>query len=202
MRLISLPASLVFGLGLAALLSGCNSLQPCSTNAEYQKAQDRPRLQMPAGVPGSEKLGGGTIIPPPAKETAKLDPPPKCLDEPPPFFGPRKDVASDSVEAAVGAWAAGWAARNPDAVASMYSARFQAPEGGAGPYLDQRRQEVATGQPPAPKLEEVSVTAAGPDRRVVTFVQRFGDKPIRKELTLQREPQGWRIVAERTLEAR
>jgi hypothetical protein len=185
------------------LLTGCNTLRPCSTeNAEYQTAQDRPRLQMPAGVPGSEKLGGGMIIPPPAKETAKLDPPPKCLDEPPSFFARGKAVASDSVEAAVNAWAAAWAARNSDAVASMYSSQFQPPAGGEWPHIDHQRQEAAAGQPPAPKLEEVSVTAAGPDRRVVTFVQHFGDNAMRKELTLQRESQGWRIVAERTLEER
>jgi hypothetical protein len=34
----------------------------------------------------------------------------------------------------------------------------------------------------------------------VTFVQRFGDNAVRKELTLVHEPAGWRIVAERTLE--
>ena len=40
----------------------------------------------------------------------------------------------------------------------------------------------------------------GGDRRVVTFVQRFGDGGLRKELTLVREAAGWRIVSERTLE--
>jgi len=35
---------------------------------------------------------------------------------------------------------------------------------------------------------------------VVTFVQRFGDGALRKELTLVREPAGWRIVSERTIE--
>jgi hypothetical protein len=35
---------------------------------------------------------------------------------------------------------------------------------------------------------------------VVTFVQRFGDGGLRKELTLVREAAGWRIVSERTLE--
>jgi hypothetical protein len=46
----------------------------------------------------------------------------------------------------------------------------------------------------------VNVTTVGADKRVVTFVQRFGDDRVRKELTLAREKQGWRIVSERTLE--
>ena len=182
------------------LLSGCSSTTyTCSGNGEYLSAKDRPRLQMPAGVAASEKLEGGLVIPPPPQATAKLDPAPKCLDEPPSYFGPRKEVAADSVEATVNSWAAAWAAKNAEAVAGLYSQQFQATEGGAGPFLEQRRQEVATGNAPAPKLEEMNVLVAGNDRRVVTFVQRFGDSEVRKELTLKRETPGWRIVAERTL---
>jgi hypothetical protein len=44
------------------------------------------------------------------------------------------------------------------------------------------------------------VTPSGADRRVVTFVQRFGEGAVRKELTLVRDGATWRIVAERTLE--
>ena len=73
---------------------------------------------------------------------------------------------------------------------------------GLGRTSTDQRQEEAAGKPPAPSVDDISVTAAGPDRRVVTFVQRFGDDAVRKELTLQREAQGWRIVAERTLEKR
>jgi hypothetical protein len=200
MRPFSLPAPIHAGLAVVALLSGCSSTTyTCRGNEEYLKAHDRPRLQMPEGVAGSEKLGGGLVVPPPPQETTKLDPPPKCLDEPPAYFGPRKEVAADSVEATVNSWAAAWAAKNTDAVAGLYSQQFQGPEGGAGPFLEQRRQEVATGNAPAPKLEEMNVLVAGADRRIVTFVQRFGDSAVRKELTLKREPQGWRIVAERTL---
>ena len=67
-------------------------------------------------------------------------------------------------------------------------------------YLARRRQQVTTGKAPAAKLDEMNVTVVGADRRIVTFVQRFGDNAVRKELTLLRETQGWRIVAERTLE--
>jgi len=55
---------------------------------------------------------------------------------------------------------------------------------------------------PLPDLlvEEITVTQQGTDRRVVTFVQVFGDDRVRKELTLVREGQNWRIVSERTTE--
>jgi hypothetical protein len=83
----------------------------------------------------------------------------------------------------------------------MYSPSFQSSgEGGSEAFLEQRRQQIETGRPPEPKLEEVTVSAAGADRRVVTFVQRFGEGAVRKEMTLVREGGIWRIVAERTLE--
>jgi hypothetical protein len=83
----------------------------------------------------------------------------------------------------------------------MYSANFQATgEGGRGAFIEQRRQQVETGRAPDAKLEELEINATGGDRRVVTFVQRFGEGAVRKELTLVREGGVWRIVAERTLE--
>jgi hypothetical protein len=98
-------------------------------------------------------------------------------------------------------WAWAWASRKADAVLQMYSPDFQATgEGGLPAFLEQRRQQVETGRSPEPKLEDVVVTASGTDRRVVTFVQRFGEGGVRKELTLEREGVLWRIVAERTLE--
>jgi hypothetical protein len=42
----------------------------------------------------------------------------------------------------------------------------------------------------------MKVEPDGPDRRIVTFVQRFGANSLRKELTLVRESGSWRIVAE------
>jgi hypothetical protein len=200
MRLMSSPAPLLSALSAALLLAGCGTTNPCGGNVAYLQAQDRPRLQMPEGVAGSERLAGGMIIPPAAPDAAQLDPPPKCLDEPPSFFG-RKGVVADSAEEAVNAWAAAWAARQPDAVVAMYSPRFEAPDAaGSGVFLDQRRQQVTSGKPPEARLDDVAVTTVGADRRIVTFVQRFGDNAVRKELTLMREGDAWRITAERTLD--
>jgi hypothetical protein len=202
MRLIPSPVSLFPALAIVVLVTGCGTSNPCKiSNPAYVSARDRPRLQMPDGVPGSERLStGGLVIPSVAPDTAKLDPAPRCLDEPPSFFG-RKGVAADSAEEAVNAWAAAWASRKPDAVAAMYSPQFQAVgEGGSSAFLEERRQQVGSGKTPEARLEDMSVTAVGADRRIVTFVQRFGDDAVRKELTLLREANGWRIAAERTLD--
>lgn len=197
MPLTSLRSVSLAGLCVLAL-AGCGTPRACFDNMDYQGAQDRPRLQMPEGVPGSERIAPLAI--PTVGETAKLDPQPRCIDEPPSYFG-RRGVAADPAEEAVNAWAAAWAGQQPDAVLQLYSPSFEAPgEGGSAAYLDQRRQQVTGGRAPAARLEDVSVTTVGADKRVVTFVQRFGDDRVRRELTLVKESNGWRIVAERTLE--
>jgi hypothetical protein len=186
------------GLTLTAL-TGCATSNPCGDNPEYLTAQERPRLEMPEGLSGSERLGGGMNIPPAAPDPAKLDPAPKCLDQPPAYFGP-KAVMAGSVEEAVYVWAAAWANRKPDQVAAFYSPQFEsAGSGGATAYIEDLRQQVASGAAPDARLEELKTKDAGTDRKVVTFVQRFGKNGYVKELTLAKDAQGWRIVAEQTL---
>jgi hypothetical protein len=191
--------------GLAlALLGGCGTTGSCRTgNQDYLAARERPRLQMPEGVTGSERLGGTALVIPAVSPTpAELDPPPLCLDEPPGFFRRVAAPAAGSPEAAVNAWAMAWAGRKADQVAAFYAPGFETQQaGGATAYVEQRKQQVTSGAAPEPRLEEVRTASQGADRAVVTFVQRFGDDTVRKELTLQRDPQGWRIVAERTLES-
>jgi hypothetical protein len=189
--------------GLALTLAGCGTTNPCKTgNQDYLQARERPRLQMPEGVSGSERLGGSVLVIPPVAPTPdKLDPAPRCLDEPPGFFRRTGSAVSGSPEEAVSVWATAWAGRKADQVAAFYSPTFQTGEsGGAAAFIEQRRQQVTSGKAPDPRLDEIQTTTQGRDRAVVTFVQRFGDNAVRKELTLQRDPQGWRIVAERTLE--
>jgi hypothetical protein len=194
LRLLVLP-----GMALAAL-TGCATQNPCGDDPEYLAARERPRLEMPEGVTGSERLGGGMNIPPAAPDPAKLDPAPKCLDQPPAYFGP-KAVMAGSVEEAVYVWGSAWANRKPDQVASFYSPQFESSEqGGAAAYIEGVRQQVASGAAPNARLEELKTKDAGPDRKVVTFVQRFGKDAYLKELTLAKDAQGWRIVAERTLQ--
>jgi hypothetical protein len=82
LRLLVLP-----GLACLAALTGCSTTNPCGGNMDYLTARDRGRLQLPEGVTGSERLGGGTamVIPPVSDDPEKLDPPPQCLDQPPPY---------------------------------------------------------------------------------------------------------------------
>lgn len=185
-----------------ASVAGCSSDSPtraCDGNTEYLTAVERPPLQLPPEITPTERMQP-LAIPPVDPNPTVLDPLPRCLDQPPRFFA-RKGTVADPAEEVVRAWNSAWAARQPDAVIGNYSSTFQVPgAAGSAEFLNQREQQVATGPVPDAKLEDVTVTSAGPDRRVVTFTQRFGDGAIRKELTLVKEPAGWRIVSERTIE--
>jgi hypothetical protein len=197
---LTLPRLLALAIPLA-ILAGCSSTstRSCGGDAEYLQAVERPPIKLPPEVTPTERIQP-MLIPPVDPNPQKLDPQPPCLDEPPKFFARKAAVAADPAEEAVRIWAWAWASRKADTVIQLYSPDFEATgEGGAAAFLEQRRQQIETGRPPEPKLEEVTVTTPGPDRRVVTFVQRFGEGAIRKELTLALEGQLWRIVAERTL---
>ena len=196
---LTLPRLLLLALPLAAL-AGCSttSSRSCGADTDYLQAVERPPIQLPPEVTPTERIQP-MQIPAVDPNPQKLDPMPRCLDEPPKFFA-RKAASTDPAEEAVRVWAWAWASRKADTVIQMYSPNFVATgEGGAAAFLEQRRQQIETGRPPEPKLEDVTVTAPGPDRRVVTFVQRFGEGAVRKELTLAFEGQLWRIVAERTI---
>jgi hypothetical protein len=192
-------------LALPITLAGCRSNPACSPDAEYRQAIDRPRLELPGTLSQSERMVP-LVIPPMQAEVGKLDPPPTCLDEPPPFYarkatGAAPSVAGDTAESVVETWNAAWSERRAPAVMQLYSPSFQPPGvAGSAEFLDQRREQIATGPAPAPKLEDVQVTAQTSDRRTVTFVQRFGSERLRKELILVREGGNWRIVSEQVLE--
>ena len=181
-------------------LAGCASRGPaCSGDTDYLQATERPPLQLPPEVTPTERLQP-LQIPPIDPEPDKLDPVPKCLDQPPSYFARKSATVEGSALDAVRAWAAAWSAGEVDAVMRVYSPSFQAPGvGGADTYLRLVRQQVETGQAPEAQLEDLTSTTVNADRRLVTFTQRFGDEAVRKELTMVREGDAWRIVAERTL---
>lgn len=126
-----------------------------------------------------------------------------CLDEPPSYFRSTGTVAR-SPEEVVASWGQAWANREADAVVALYSPTFTAPtdSSGAAAWLEQRREQVATGPVPDPMLSGIKVEPDGADRRIVTFVQKFGANSLRKELTLVRESGSWRIVQEKVAEVR
>lgn len=194
------PILLAPFVALAALvLAGCSSTPSCGGDDKYLKAQERPRLNLPPGVFGSERIQP-IVIPPASPDPQKLDPEPKCLDYPPQYFA-KKGPAQGSAEAAVRAWAAAWSERKADVVLQSYATDFQAPPGSAGAsaFLTEREEQVATGAAASPVVDDLTITVVGDDRRIATFTQTVGDQRVRRELTLQRDGQNWRIVAERTL---
>jgi hypothetical protein len=83
----SLRALALSGCALG-LLSGCSAFQKsCGGNQDYLAARERPPLVMPAGITGSERIGGQKLVVPAVSPTPdKLDPQPQCLDEPPGYF--------------------------------------------------------------------------------------------------------------------
>jgi hypothetical protein len=200
----SLRRAVLPGLACVVLLSGCATNNPCSVNTEYLAARDRPKLQLPEGVTGSERLSAGTTmnIPSAAPDAARLDPAPQCLDQPPPYAAMKKTAAapSSSAEETVKVWAAAWANGKPDQVAAFYSPQFESQaQGGAAAHIAGVKERVANGGLPDAQLEQLKAVDTASGRKVITFVQHFGDKSYEKELTLVPDPQGWRIVAERTL---
>jgi len=90
MNVLSVPPLRLLLLLLAAVvLAGCSTTQSCGDNQDYMTAQERPRLDLPPGVMTIEREAP-VVIPPVAPDPQKLDPQPRCLDFPPPFFAPRK----------------------------------------------------------------------------------------------------------------
>jgi hypothetical protein len=194
---------------LLLALAGCHSNPACSPDQEYMRAVDRPRLQLPGTLSQSERMAP-LVIPPPQAEVQKLDPQPRCIDEPPSYYARKATtagaagsaaMAADSAENVVNSWAANWADRNADGVLKLYSPSFQPPGvAGSAEFLDQRRGEITNGPPVSAKLDDIQVQAHSADRRTVTFVQKVGGDRVRRQLVLVREGGNWRIVSETTLE--
>jgi hypothetical protein len=86
------PMRLVLPALLLATLAGCGTTQSCGGNQDYLKARERPRLQLPPSLVASERVAP-IVIPAAAPDAQKLDPEPRCLDYPPPFFASKKPPA-------------------------------------------------------------------------------------------------------------
>ncbi|MBL8269962.1 MAG: hypothetical protein JNL55_26435 [Steroidobacter sp.] len=187
---------------LLPLLTACGGGKEvvCSEkNEPYLTSRNNVQLKVPDGMTQpnrSEALAIPESKPVTRKGTA-------CLDEPPSYFRSAGTTAR-SPEEVVASWAQAWANREADAVVALYSSTFTAPTDSAGSaaWLEQRREQVATGPVPDSVVEGLRVEPAGDDRRIVQFVQKFGTNSLRKELTLVREGASWRIVAEKVAEVK
>ena len=181
-----------------ALLTACGGhLQTvCREKDEpYTEAGDNGALKVPEGM-GQPNRSESLEIP--AKSDAPKTNIVHCLDEPPSYFRSTGTVAR-SPEEVVASWAQAWASREGDAVLELYSKNFVAPTDspGTAAWLEQRREQVATGTAPEPRIEKLRIEPDGEDRRIATFIQHFGRNSLRKELILVREAGSWRIVEEK-----
>lgn len=186
--------------GLAFLvLLGCGSNRTCENpKSEYRRAKEAPLLRVPEGMAQPDRAAA-LVVPPAAPQP----PQPErtgCLEDPPSYFGASGRIAR-TPEEVVASWAQAWADRDAEAVIALYSETFAAPtDVGRGPWLGERREQIATGPVPEPKLQDLQVRTESNDRRVVSFTQKFGTNVLHKELTLVREASSWRIVGERVLD--
>ncbi len=183
-----------------AFLAACGggSQAVCTEKDQpYMAARDNGPLKVPAGMAQPNRSESLEI--PEAKPAKNATT--RCLDEPPSYFRSTGTVAR-SPEEVVASWAQAWANREADAVLELYSKNFVAPTDspGSAAWLEQRREQVATGTPPEPRIEKLRIEPDGDDRRIATFVQRFGRNTLRKELVLVREAGSWRIVEEKVSE--
>jgi uncharacterized lipoprotein len=181
------------------LLAACGGSEPgCMDPKEpYLAARNNPQLQVPDGMTQPNRSEALAI---PADKSAanKAGQTASCLDAPPSYFRSTGTVAR-SPEEVVASWAQAWANREADAVVALYSTQFVAPTdtAGASAWLEQRREQVATGPVPDSMVQGMKVEPDGADRRVVSFTQRFGTNALKKQLVLVRESGSWRIVEEK-----
>jgi hypothetical protein len=190
--------ALAAAVSLLALV-GCKSLTSCDNpDSEYRQAKDQGALRVPEGMAQPDRASA--LVVPQAAAAARPPQRKGCLEAPPSYFGASGRIAR-SPEEVVASWAQGWADRDAESVVALYSESFDAPTGaGRGPWLSERREQIATGPVPEPRLQELQIRTESEERRVVSFIQRFGTNTLRKELTLVREAGSWRIVAERVLD--
>jgi hypothetical protein len=188
--------SWLFALCLPVLAACGGSERTCTDSDEpYLGARSNPPLRVPDGMSQPNRSEALAI---PAEKAARAAGRSSCLDAPPSYFRSSGTVAR-SPEEVVASWAQAWASREADAVVALYSTQFVAPtdSAGASAWLEQRREQVATGPVPDSMVQELKVEPDGADRRIVSFVQRFGVNALRKQLVLVRESGSWRIVEEK-----
>jgi hypothetical protein len=187
----------IFALAIP-LLAACGGSEPtCKDSDEpYLAARTNPPLRVPDGMTQPNRSEALAI--PADKGDAKKAGRTSCLEEPPSYFRSTGTVAR-SPEEVVASWAQAWANREADAVIALYSTQFVAPtdSAGASAWLEQRREQVATGPVPDSMVQGLKVEPDGADRRIVSFTQRFGVNALKKQLVLVRESGSWRIVEER-----
>jgi hypothetical protein len=191
-----------YALGLTAIfatlgLSACSSSETCDfPDQTYTTARSVPPLKVPGDLDQPNR-SGSLSIPTQSKPKPKSK---ACLDRPPSFFATAKAAPVEvDPEQVVTNWAQAWADRDADALLALYAPSYQAEAGSntAEDWREKRREQIVNGPIPDSKLDDFKVESPSPDRRVISFVHRFGANSFQKQLILTRENGEWRIVAER-----
>lgn len=186
----------------AALLTGCGITPSCgSVDQPYQQARENSALRIPPGMDAPNRSAALNIpAQPESAPVQAVERDGRCLDEPPSYFGTALSPLS-SPEEVVAMWAQAWSERNVERMMAAYSQRFEAPDGApSAQWLEQRREQAATGPVPVARVQGLRITQPQEDRRVAAFTQRFAENSVRRELTLVRENGFWRILAERAVD--
>src|SRR5262245_58187652 len=156
----------ILALAVVPLLSACGSSEPGCIDPDepYMAARNNAQLQVPDGMTQPNRSEALNI--PSEKAAAGKPGSNACLDAPPSYFRSTGTVAR-SPEEVVASWAQAWANREADAVVALYSTSFAAPTESAGSdaWLEQRREQVATGPDPDPMVGSLKVEPDGADRR-------------------------------------
>jgi hypothetical protein len=186
---------LALSVPLLAACGGGSDATCTDPDEPYLGARSNPPLHVPDGMTQPNRSEALAI---PAEKAAPGKERTSCLEAPPSYFRSTGTVAR-SPEEVVASWAQAWANREADAVVALYSTQFVAPtdSAGASAWLEQRREQVATGPVPDSMVQAMKVEPDGADRRVVSFTQRFGVNALKKQLVLVRESGSWRIVEEK-----
>jgi hypothetical protein len=187
--------AVVLCLPVLAACGGSSGKSCVDPDEPYLSARSNGSLKVPDGMTQPNRSEALAI---PADKAAGKAGSTACLDEPPSYFRSTGTVAR-SPEEVVASWAQAWANREADAVVALYSTQFVAPtdSAGASAWLEQRREQVATGPVPDSMVQGLKLEPDGADRRIASFTQRFGANALKKQLVLVREAGSWRIVEER-----
>ena len=186
---------LVTGAAAALLLAGCGgSDQVCETRDEsYATARNNEPLRVPQGMSTPNRSEALSI--PDVNAPTNASERTSCLDEPPSYFRSAGTVAR-SPEEVIASWAQAWANREADAVVALYSTAFQAADGRRRQraWLEQRREQVATGPTPDAMVEGLTVEPDG-----ARSAHREVRAEVRRELSAQGADAGSRkrLVAHR-----
>lgn len=117
--------------------------------------------------------------------------------------GANATVDRDAI-AAVQAWAAAWSAQDVASYLDHYADDARPdPRLSRADWEAQRRERLTRPSAIQVDLDNFRVRARGEDRLDVTFVQRYRSDTyqdrVRKELSLVRTADGWKIISERTI---